>query len=136
MAAYLSILFGDYTFDMTLYFSYFRNVEGMSKVDTPSPHSSKRQKKCGSCHTFLTDLDPHPDCSKCVPRRCSKESPCSHCAPLSLDAWKKWEHHSSALKGPLHPQRGPRGIQLRGGTSLGRYAQRFLLPPKLNLSVG
>ena len=65
---------------------------GMSKVDTPSPHSSKKHdKKCDSCHAFLSDLDPHPICPKCVPRGCSKESPCSHCAPLSLDAWKKWE---------------------------------------------
>ena len=66
---------------------------GMSKVETPSPHASKKQKKCGTCHSFLTDLDPHPECNKCVPRGCSKESPCSHCAPLSLDAWKKWERH-------------------------------------------
>ena len=80
---------------------------GMSKVvDTPSPHSSRNQKKCGSCHSFLTDLDPHPDCSKCVPRGCSRESPCSHCAPLSADAWKKWERQqcskrsSSSTKGP------------------------------------
>ena len=87
---------------------------GMSKVDTPSPHASKKQKKCGSCHFFLTDLDPHPDCNKCVPRGCSKENPCSHCAP------SPWTHGingsaSSALKGPLRPRRGPRGIQLRGG---------------------
>ena len=89
----------------------------MSKVDTPSHHSSKKQKKCGSCHTFLTDLDPHPDCSKCFPRGCSKESPCSHCAPLSLDAWKKWERQqcskrSSSSQGGF--PRGPRGIRLRG----------------------
>ena len=37
---------------------------GMSKVETPSPHSSKKQKKCGSCHSFLTDLDPHSECNK------------------------------------------------------------------------
>ena len=107
----------------------------MSKVETPSPHASKKQKKCGTCHTFLSDLDPHPECNKCVPRGCSKESPCSHCAPLSLDAWKKWEPQQCS-KGPLHPRRGPRGNQLRGGTSLGRYAQRFHLPPKLFLPVG
>ena len=64
--------------------SLLRNVEG----GDPSPHASKKQKKCGSCHSFLTDLDPHSECNK-------------------------------------------RGNQLRGGTSLGRYAQRFHLPPKL-----
>ena len=64
---------------------------GMSKVETP--HASKKQKKCGSCHSFLTDLDPHSECNK-------------------------------------------RGNQLRGGTILGRYAQRFHLPPKLILPVG
>ena len=32
---------------------------------------------------------------------------------------------------PLRPRGGPRGNQLRGGTSLGRYAQKFHLPPKL-----
>ena len=69
--------------------SLLRNVEG----GDPSPHASKKQKKCGSCHSFLTDLDPHSECNK-------------------------------------------RGNQLRGGTSLGRYAQRFNLPPKLILPVG
>ena len=59
----------------------------------PSPHASKKQKKCGSCHSFLTDLDPYSECNK-------------------------------------------RGHQLRGGTILGRYAQRFHLTPKLILPVG
>ena len=111
---------------------------GMSKVvDMPSPHSSRKQKKCGSCHSFLTDLDPHPDCSKCVPRGYSRESPCSHCAPLSQDAWKKWERQQCS-KWSSSSTKGPRGIQLRGGggTNLGRYAQMFLLPPKPNLPVG
>ena len=68
--------------------SLLRNVEG----GDPSSHTSKKQKKCGSCHSFLTDLDPHSECNK-------------------------------------------RGNQLRGGTILGRYAQRFHLPPKLILPV-
>ena len=65
---------------------------GMSKVETP-PLTPVRSKKCGSCHSILTDLDPHSGCNK-------------------------------------------RGIQLRGGTILGRYAQMFLQPPKPNLPVG
>ena len=82
---------------------------GMSKVvDTPSPHSSRKQKKCGSCHSFLTDLDPHPDCSKCVPRGCSRESPCSHCAPSHRTHGRNGSA-SSAQNGPLRPRRGPRG---------------------------
>ena len=97
---------------------------GMSKVDTPSPHSSKKHdKKCDSCHAYLSDLDPHPICQKCVPRGCSKESPCSHCAPLSLDAWKKWERQQ-ASEGPLRPRRGPKGIRLRGGG--GRRSAAFI----------
>ena len=39
--------------------SLLRNVEG----GDPSPHASKKQKKCGSCHSFLTDLDPHSECN-------------------------------------------------------------------------
>ena len=110
---------------------------GMSKVETPSPHSSRKQKKCGSCHTFLTDLDPHPDCSKCIPRGCSKESPCSHCAPLSLDTWNKWERQQCS-KRSSSSTKGPKGDSAKGGggTNLGRYAQMFLLPPKPNLPVG
>ena len=87
---------------------------GMSKVETPSPHSSRKQKKCGSCHTFLTDLDPHPDCSKCIPRGCSKESPCSHCAPLSLDTWNKWERQQCS-KRSSSSTKGPKGDSAKGG---------------------
>ena len=66
----------------------------LSKVETPSPHSKKHDKKCDSCHAYMSDLDPHPICQNCVPRGCSKELPCSHCASLSLDAWKKWERQT------------------------------------------
>ena len=54
----------------------------MSKAETPSPaHTSKKgQKQCGSCHTFMSDLDPHPECSKCLPCSCCMDSP--HCALL------------------------------------------------------
>ena len=103
----------------------------MSEVDTPSPHSSRKQKKCGSCHSFLAELDPHLNYSKCVPRGCSRESPCSHWAP-SL----RTHGRNGSASTPLCPRRGPRGIQLRGGgTNLGRYAQMFLQPPKPNLPV-
>ena len=40
--------------------SLLRNVEG----GDPSPHASKKQKKYGSCHSFLTDLDLHSKCNK------------------------------------------------------------------------
>ena len=86
----------------------------MSKVETPSPHASKKQKKCGTCHTFLSDLDPHPECNKCVPRGCSNESPCSHCAPLSLDAWKKWERKQRS-KRSSSSTKGPKGESAKGG---------------------
>ena len=109
---------------------------GMSKVDTPSPHSSrKHDKKCGSCHSFLSELDPHPVCPKCVPRGFSRESPCSHCAPLSQDAWKKWERQQ-ASKRSSSSTKGSKGDSAKGGTNLGRYAQMFLQPPKPNLLVG
>ena len=116
-----------------MYVSIFllRNVEGCWYA------LSSLQQKPESCHSFLTDLDPHPDCSKCVPRGCSRESPCSHCAPLSADAWKKWERQqcskrsSSSTKGPKEDS-----AKGGGGTNLGRYAQMFLLPPKPNLPVG
>ena len=36
----------------------------------------------------------------------------------------------------LFDHEGAQGGISKGGTSLGRYAQRFLLPPKLTLPVG
>ena len=109
---------------------------GMSKVETPSPHSSKKHdKKCDSCHVYLSELDPHPICPKCVPRGCSKESPCSHCP--SLDAWKKWERQQ-ASKRSSSSTKGPKWDSAKGGegTNLGRHAQMFLQPPKPSLLVG
>ena len=82
----------------------------MSNVETPSPHSSKKHDK--KCHVYLSELDPHPICQKCVPRGCSKESPCSHCAPLSLDAWKKWERQQAS--------KGPKGDSAKGGNKYGK----------------
>ena len=94
---------------------------GMSRVETPSPHSKKHDKKCDSCHTYLSELDPHSICQKCVPRGCSKELPCSHCASLSPDAWKKWERQqaskrsSSSTKGPKGDSFGQGGKQIWEG---------------------
>ena len=101
----------------------------MSKVETPSPHSSKKQKKCGSCHSFLTDLDPHPDCSKCIPRGCSKASPCAHCAPLSLDAWKKWERQQCSKRSSSSTQ-GPKGDSAKGGNKSGKVCPDVHSAPK------
>ena len=92
----------------------------MSKVETPSPHSSrKHDKKCDFCHSYVSDLDPHPVCQKCVPRECSKESPCSHCASLSLDAWKKWERQQ-ASKRSSSSTKGPKGDSAKGGNKSGK----------------
>ena len=107
----------------------------MSKVETPSPHSKKHDKRCDSCHVYLSELDPDPTCLKCVPRGCSKELPCSHCASLSPDAWKKWECQQ-ASKRSSSSTKGPKGDSAKGGTDLGRFAQRFLQPPKPSLLVG
>ena len=103
----------------------------MSKVDTPSPHSSrKHDKKCGSCHSFLSELDPHPVCPKCVPRGCSKESPCSHCAPLSQDAWKKWERQQ-ASKRSSSSTKGPKEDSAKGeGTKPGKVCPDVPSTPK------
>ena len=104
---------------------------GMSKVDTPSPHSSrKHDKKCGSCHNFLSELDPHPVCQKCVPRGCSRESPCSHlCPPLSQDAWKKWERQQ-ASKGSSSSTKGPKGDSAKGGNKPGKVSPDVPSTPK------
>ena len=84
---------------MLVLFFYFL---GMSKVQTPSPHASKKHdKRFDSCQAYVSELDPHPVCLKCVPRECSRELPCSHCASLSLDAWKKWERQQAGRK--WHP---------------------------------
>ena len=102
----------------------------MSKVDTPSPHSSKKHdKKCDSCHAYVSDLDPHPICQKCVPRECSKESPCSHCASLSLDAWKKWERQQ-ASKRSSSSTKGPKGDSAKGGNKSGKVCPDVPSTPK------
>ena len=85
---------------------------GMSKVvDTPSPHSSRKQKKCGSCHSFLTDLDPHPSASL---EGAAGRAP-ALTVPPSHRTHGRNGSASSAQNGPLRPRRGPRGIQLGGG---------------------
>ena len=87
----------------------------MSKVETPSPHSSKKHdKRCDCCHAYVSELDPHPVCLKCVPRECSKELPCSHCASLSPDAWKKWERQKASRRSSLSTK-GPKGDSAKGG---------------------
>ena len=95
----------------------------------PSPHSPRKQKKCGSCHSFLTDLDPHPDCSKCVPGGCSRESPCSHCAPLLQDAWKKWERQQCS-KRSSSSTKGPKGDSAKGGNKPGKVCPDVPSTPK------
>ena len=56
-------------FQVIVSFNMFVSISsflGMSRPETPSPaHSSKKgQKKCGLCHSFMSDLDPHPECNK------------------------------------------------------------------------
>ena len=77
--------------------------QAMSKVETPSPvHSSKKgQKKCGLCHSFMFDLDPHPDFLKCLPRSCGVDSPCplpGHLEEMGAPADR--QKSSSSTKGP------------------------------------
>ena len=87
----------------------------MSKVQTPSPHSSKKHdKRCDVCQAYVSELDPHPVCLKCVPRECSKELPCSHCASLSPDAWKKWERQQASRRSSSSTK-GPKGDSAKGG---------------------
>ena len=121
------------------FFFYFL---GMSKVQTPSPHASKKHdKRCDSCQAYVSELDPHPVCLKCVPRECSKELPCSHCASLSPDAWKKWERQQASRRSSSSTK-GPKGDSAKGGANLGRQrplrgiAQMLLQPPKPSLLVG
>ena len=93
----------------------FLNFLGMSKVQTPSPHASKKHdKRCDSCQAYVSELDPHPVCPKCVPRECSRELPCSHCASLSLDAWKKWECQQASRRSSSSTK-GPKGDSAKGG---------------------
>ena len=93
---------------------------GMSKVQTPSPLASKKHdKRCDSCHAYVSELDPHPVCLKCVPRECSRELPCSHCASLSLDAWKKWERQQASRRSSSSTK-GPKGDSAKGGSKSGK----------------
>ena len=121
-------------------FSFFL---GISKAQTPSPHASKKHdKRCDSCQSYVSELDPHPVCIKCVPRECNKELPCSHCASLSLDAWKRWERQQASRKSSS-TTKGSKGDSAKGGgVNLGRQrplrgiAQILLQPPRLSLLVG
>ena len=79
---------------------------GMSKVETPSPHAKKHDKRCDLCHSYLSELDPHPTCPKCVPRGCSKELPCS-----------------SSTK-------GPKGDSAKGGNKSGKVCPEVPSTPK------
>ena len=109
----------------------------MSKVQTPSPSTKKHDKRCDSCQAYVSELDPHPVCLKCVPRECSRELPCSHCAPLSLDAWKKWERQQASRR-PSSSTKGSKGGEQiwEGSGPYGGIAQMLLQPPKLSLLVG
>ena len=49
----------------------------------------------------------------------SKESPCSHCAPLSLDAWKKWERQQCS-KRSSSSTKGPKVDSAKGGNKSGK----------------
>ena len=92
----------------------------MSKVQTPSPLASKKHdERCDSCHAYVSELDPHPVCLKCVPRECSRELPCSHCASLSLDAWKKWERQQASRRSSSSTK-GPKGDSAKGGSKSGK----------------
>ena len=113
----------------------------MSKVQTPSPHASKKHdKRCDTCHAYVSELDPHPVCQKCFPRECSRELPCSHCASLSPDAWKRWERQQASRRSSS-ATKGPKGDSAKGGANLGRQrplrgiAQMLLQPPRLSLLV-
>ena len=91
---------------------------GMSKVQTPSPHASKKHdKRCDSCQAYVSESDPHPVCLKCVARECSRELPCSHCASLSLDAWKKWERQQASRRSSSSTK-GPKGDSAKGGEQI------------------
>ena len=94
----------------------------MSKVQTPSPHASKKHdKRCDTCHAYVSELDPHPVCQKCFPRECSRELPCSHCASLSPDAWKRWERQQASRRSSL-ATKGPKGDSAKGGSKSGKAA--------------
>ena len=94
----------------------------MSKAQTPSPHASKKHdKRCDSCQSYVSELDPHPVCIKCVPRECNKELPCSHCASLSLDAWKRWERQQASRKSSS-TTKGSKGDSAKGGSKSGKAA--------------
>ena len=109
-----------------MFFSLLRNVE---KVETPSPHAKKHDKRCDSCHSYLSELDPHPTCPKCVPRGCSKELPCSHCGSLSTDTWKKWERQQ-ASKRSSSSTKGPKGDSAKGGNKSGKVCPEVPSTPK------
>ena len=102
----------------------------MSKVDTPSPHSSKKHdKKCDSCHAYVSDLDPHP-----IFRSASREGAVRRAPALTVPP-SLWTHgrNGSASRhqtGPLRPRRGPKGIRLRGGNKSGKVYPDVPSTPK------
>ena len=106
----------------------------MSKAETPSPaHTSKKgQKNCDSCHIFMSDLDPHPECSKFLPCSCCMDSSCPHCAPLSQDMWKKWERQQT-IKKSSSTTKVPKGESVKGGGNKdGKVYPAVPLYPKID----
>ena len=103
----------------------------MSKAETPSPaHTSRKgHKTCDSCHSFMSDLDPHPDCLKVPTHSCGVDSPCPHCAPLSQDMWKKWERQQT-IKKSSSTTKGPKGESVKGGNKAGKVYPAVPSTPK------
>ena len=111
-----SFLYFSSVVSFTMYVSFLLSL-GMSRSETPSPaHSSKKdQKNCVLCHSFMSELDPDPECNRCLPRSCCKGSPCPpHCLLLSQDTWKKWERQQSVKKSSS-TMKGPKGELCLGG---------------------
>ena len=81
----------------------------MSKVQTPSPHASKKHdKRCDGCQAYVSELDPHPVCLKCVRKSAVKSFP-ALTVPPSLRTHGRSGNASRLRVGPLRPRRGPKG---------------------------
>ena len=111
---YLSIVC---SFNMYVSISSFLNyVKG---GDPSPPHASKKgQKKCDSCHFFMSDLEPHPECS-------NSYHVLAVCTVPALTIKKS----SSTTK-------GPRGESVKGGNKAAKVYPAVPSYPKLIPPVG
>ena len=116
-------------FSWTKYFLSFSLV--MSKELRLCPGVGAR--KCGAFLARL-DRDPHPTCTRCRGKVCTKDLTCDFCAAWSAEQWEQFAKKRSYKERKQRPSGSvPPAQQTSRGNSFGSFAPWdffcFLFPP-------